>query len=118
MPKGSPSPDSSSRLRRVSPLAQAVEVLQQSIEATGSGTCVQIDAADLLDQLLQRLELLQPQQQRVVSIRRAVLSRDRACCASHPKGTCRSATSCLLRRSHSSISRPTRSSWLTYRYLG
>ena len=60
MPKGIPSSvDGSSRLRRVSPLAQAVEVLQQGVEATGSGTRVQVDAADLLDQLLQRLQLLQ-----------------------------------------------------------
>src|SRR5215813_3498284 len=44
------------------PLTQPVEVLQQGIEAGGSGARVQIDAADLLDQLLQRLQLLQTQQ--------------------------------------------------------
>jgi len=54
--------DSSSWLRQVGPLAQAVEVLQQGVEATGSGTRMQVDAADLLDQLLQRLKLLQAQQ--------------------------------------------------------
>src|SRR5262252_3584033 len=67
MREGIPSSiDSSSWLRRVGPLAQAVEVLQQGVEATGSGTRMQVDAADLLDQLLQRLQLLQTQQQRVV----------------------------------------------------
>src|SRR5215470_2517379 len=67
MREGIPSSiDSSSWLRRVGPLAQAVEVLQQGVEATRSGTRMQVDAADLLDQLLQRLQLLQAQQQRVV----------------------------------------------------
>src|SRR5690349_24948517 len=65
--KGIPSSaDGSSRLCRVGPLAQAVKVLQQCIEATGSGTRMQVDATDLLNQLLQRLQLLQTQQQRVV----------------------------------------------------
>jgi hypothetical protein len=46
MPKGIPScVDGSSRLRRFSPLAQAIEVLQQGIEATGSGARAQVDAA-------------------------------------------------------------------------
>src|SRR5262245_57402128 len=48
------------------PTHAGCRVLQQGIEATGSGTRVQIDAADLLDKLLQRLQLLQTQQQRVV----------------------------------------------------
>jgi hypothetical protein len=56
----------SDRLGRVGFTAQAVEVLQQSVEAAGSGTRVQVDTADLLDQLLQGLELLQPQEERVV----------------------------------------------------
>jgi hypothetical protein len=56
MPKGITSlVDSSSQLRRVSPLAQAVEILQQGVEATSAGTRMQVDAADFLDQLLQRL---------------------------------------------------------------
>src|SRR5688572_4704312 len=46
--------------------AQAVEVLQQGVEAPGRAARVQVDAADLLDQLLQRLQLLEPEQQRVV----------------------------------------------------
>src|SRR5262245_11225564 len=67
IPKGNPSSvDDSSRVHRIGPLTQAVEVLQQGIEATGSGIRVQIDTADLLDQLLQRFQLLQTQQQRVV----------------------------------------------------
>jgi hypothetical protein len=39
----------SSRLRRVTPLAQAVEVLQQRVETAGSGAHMQIDTADILE---------------------------------------------------------------------
>ena len=64
---GIPSSFHASRpLRRIAIAAQAIEALQQGVEATGRAARVQIDAADLLDQLLQRLELLQPQQERVV----------------------------------------------------
>jgi hypothetical protein len=49
MPKDIPSSvDGFGLLGCIRPLAQAVEVLQQSIEASGSGARVQVDAADLL----------------------------------------------------------------------
>jgi hypothetical protein len=49
MPKDIPSSvDGFGLLGCIRPLALAVEVLQQSIEASGSGARVQVDAADLL----------------------------------------------------------------------
>ena len=58
--------DEASVLRFFLLAAELVEVLQQRIEAPAPGSGVQVDAADLLDQLLQRFELLQAQEQRVV----------------------------------------------------
>src|SRR4249919_2124127 len=62
----SPRPDRRSVLRFVLVTAELVEVLQQRLEATAAGAGMQVDAADLLDQLLQRLELLETQQEWVV----------------------------------------------------
>ncbi len=49
-------------LLRILASIELVEVLQQSLEAARARSRMQIDAADLLDQLLQSLELLQTEQ--------------------------------------------------------
>src|SRR5882724_12979066 len=63
LPGGPPSCIALRSCRRVR--LQAHELVEQRVE-TCTLAGMQIDAADLLDQPLERLELLEPQQQRVV----------------------------------------------------
>ena len=69
-------------LHHLSVGGERVEVGQQRIEAAGAVAGVEVDAADLLDQPLQRLQLLQADSRGLSSISFAVLSSERVAAVS------------------------------------